>query len=158
MIFLSRQTGDKSDLHQIIPISFNIREVLLESCQNNAKNMFMVQTRSQSKGVKAPMVKAMPNSTSKRVQDIKPIIIDDDQDTPSQTGTNCSTNRDAKLPIKHLTNQIYPQPAIMLPPRSPDPSEPIHKVKARIEPNLDFEENSPQQEGIITEKMYENPR
>ena len=29
--FLSRQMGDKSDPHQIIPISFNIKEVLLKS-------------------------------------------------------------------------------------------------------------------------------
>ena len=42
--FLSRQPGDKSDPHQIIPISFNIMEVLKESCQNNAKATFMVQT------------------------------------------------------------------------------------------------------------------
>ena len=154
--FLSRQMGDKSDLHQIIPISFNIREVLLKDCQNKAKDMFMVQTRSKSKGVKAPMEKTTPNSTSKKVQDIKPILIDDDQDTPYQTGTNGSTNIDVKLPIKHLPSQIYPQPAIRLPPRPPNPSEPNHKVKAGIEPNLDFEENSPHQEGIITE-IYESP-
>ena len=43
-----------------------------------------------------------------------------------------------------------------LPPRPPDPPGPNHKVTAGIEPNLDFEENSPHQEGIITE-MYENP-
>ena len=64
--FLSRQLGDKSDPHQIIPISFNIKEVLLDSCQNNAKAALMVQTRSQSKGVKAPMVKRSPNATNKR--------------------------------------------------------------------------------------------
>ena len=46
------------------------------------------------------MVKKATNSTSKKVQDINPIIIDDDQDTPNQKGTN-STNTDAKLPIKH---------------------------------------------------------
>ena len=34
---LSRQMGDKSDPHQIIPISFNIKEVLLESCQKQCK-------------------------------------------------------------------------------------------------------------------------
>ena len=68
--FLSRQMGDKSNPHQVIPISFNIREVLL-NCQNKAKDTFMVQTRSQSKGVKALVVKTTPNPTSKRVQDIK---------------------------------------------------------------------------------------
>ena len=116
----------------------------------------MVQTRSQSKGVKAPMVKKAPNSTNKRVQDIKPIIIDDDQDTPNPAGTNCSTRTDGKLPTVQPPNQTYPQPIIRLPPRTPDPLEPIHMVKAGIESNLDFEENSPHQEGIITE-MYESP-
>ena len=97
------------------------------------------------------MVKKTPTSTNKKVQEIKPIIIDDEQDTPSTAETNCPTNKDAKLPIKHPPNQTYPQPAIRPPPRPSDPSEPIHKVKAGIEPNLDFEENSPHQEGIITD-------
>ena len=82
--FLSRQMGDKSEPQQIIAISFNIKEVLLESCQNNAKGTFIVQTRSQLKVVKAPMVKKTPNSTNKRVQEIKPIIIDDEQELPIQ--------------------------------------------------------------------------
>ena len=150
--FLSRQMGDKSDPHQIIPISFNIKEVLLESCQNNAKDMFMVQTRSQSKGMEAPVVKKTQASTNKKV----PIIIDHEQYTPNTAKTNCPTNTDAKLPIKHSPNQTYPQPAIRPTPSLPDPSEPIHKVKAGIEPNLDFEENSPHQEGIMTE-TYKSP-
>ena len=56
--FLSRQLGDKSDPHQIIPISFNMKEVLRENCQNDVKSIFMVQTRSQlkTKGVKAPAI------------------------------------------------------------------------------------------------------
>ena len=113
--FLSRQMGDKSDPHQIIPISFNIKEVLLESCQDNAKDAFMVQTRSQSKGVKAPMVNKKPNSTNKRVEEIKPIIIDDEQDTPNTAETNCPTNTDAKLPIKHPPTQTYLQPVLRPP-------------------------------------------
>ena len=39
-------------------------------------------------------------------------------------------------------------------PRPPDPVR--SKVNAEIGPNLDFEENSPHQEGIITE-MFESP-
>ena len=49
----------------------------------------MVQTRSHSKGVKAPMVKKTPTLTNKRVQEMKPIIIDDEQDTPNTAETNC---------------------------------------------------------------------
>ena len=84
--YLSRQMGDKSNLHQIIPLSFNIREVLLKGYQNKAKDMFMVQTRSQAKGVKPPVKRTTTNPTSKKVQDIKPIIIEDeDQNIPNQT-------------------------------------------------------------------------
>ena len=122
----------------------------------------MVLTRSQSKGVKTPMVKASPNATNKRVQEIKPIIIDDEQDTPNTVETpnivktNYQTNTNAKLPTKHPPKQAYPQPVIRPPPRPPDPPGPIQKVCVRIEPNFDFEENSPHQEVIITE-MYESP-
>ena len=41
-------------------------------------------------------------------------------------------------------------------PRPPDPPGSNHKVTAGIEPNLDFEENSPHQGGKITE-TYESP-
>ena len=116
----------------------------------------MVQTRSQSKGVTAPVVKRSPNSTNKGVQAIKPIIIDDEQDTPDTAKSNCPTNTDVKLPNKHPPNQTYPQPVIRPSPRPPDPSEQTQKINAGIEPNLDFEETSPHQEGIITE-MYESP-
>ena len=47
--FLSRQLGDDSDLHQIILISFNIKEILKENYQNMVNNTYMVQTRSQAK-------------------------------------------------------------------------------------------------------------
>ena len=83
--FLSRQLGDKSDPHQIIPISFNIKEVLKRNYQDNAQATFMVQTRSQSKGVKALMAKESPNSTNRKEQEIKPIIIDDIQTVSNPT-------------------------------------------------------------------------
>ena len=40
--YLSRQMGDKSDPHQVIPISFNMREMSLKPCQNKAQDTFMV--------------------------------------------------------------------------------------------------------------------
>ena len=46
---LSRQLGDDSDPHQIIPISFNIKEILKENYQNIIKDTYIVQTRSQTK-------------------------------------------------------------------------------------------------------------
>ena len=47
--FLSRQHGDTGILHEIIPISFNMGKVLQQNYQNYAK-IYLVQTRSQSKG------------------------------------------------------------------------------------------------------------
>ena len=56
--FLSRQQGDDSDLHEIIPISFNMREILKQKYCTYTRDKFMVQTRSQSRarGVKVPAV------------------------------------------------------------------------------------------------------
>ena len=47
--FLSRQIEDDSDPHEIIPISFNIKETFKENYQNMVKDTHMVQTRSQAK-------------------------------------------------------------------------------------------------------------
>ena len=49
--FLSRQHGDSSNLHEIIPISFNMGKVLQQNYQNYSKT-FAVQTRSQKQSKK----------------------------------------------------------------------------------------------------------
>ena len=154
--FLSRQPGDKSDPHQIIPISFNIKDLLKRNYQNNAEATFMVQTRSQSK-VKAPMVKKSSNSSTTEEQEIKPIIIDDIQTAPDSQKIDSQNEANTRIPTKYpQINQNYAQLVMRPPPRPPDPLIPTPKVNAEMEPNLDFEENSPHQEGIITE-MYRSP-
>ena len=50
----------------------------LKSCQSKTHDTFLVQTRLQVKGVKPPMKRKTTDSTSKKVQDIKSIIIEDD--------------------------------------------------------------------------------
>ena len=47
--FLSRQPGVNSDPHQVIPISFNMKEILKQNYQNVVRDQFKVQTRSQTK-------------------------------------------------------------------------------------------------------------
>ena len=47
--FLSRQIEDDSNLHEIIPISFNIREILQENYHNLVLDTYMVQTTVQAK-------------------------------------------------------------------------------------------------------------
>ena len=56
--FLSRQQVDDSDPHEIIPISFNMRETLKQKYYKVEEDKFLVQTRSQTKssGIKLPAV------------------------------------------------------------------------------------------------------
>ena len=60
--FLSRQKVDDSDPHEIIPISFSMRNILLERYYNlhgiKENDRYLVQTRSQTKssGVSLPEV------------------------------------------------------------------------------------------------------
>ena len=52
--FLSRQIEDDTNLHEIIPISFNIWEILQESYHNMATDTYKVQTRAQAKAQLMP--------------------------------------------------------------------------------------------------------
>ena len=57
--FLSRQTHDDSDPHDIIPISFNMHNTLHEKYYNTEmKDRYLVQMHSQTKssGIKLPEV------------------------------------------------------------------------------------------------------
>ena len=56
--FLLRQQVDDSDLHEIVPISFNIKETLKQKYYKVEEDKFLVQTRSQTKssGIKLPAV------------------------------------------------------------------------------------------------------
>ena len=76
--FLSRQHRDDSNPHEIIPVSFNMGQLLKQNYQNYTKDTFLVQTRSQSKGknVKVHDVCSGTGSTGKTRKEIKPIIID----------------------------------------------------------------------------------
>ena len=110
--------------------------------------------------MKSPTKGKSTSSTHKKVQDMKPIIIedDDDQDISNQKKHKVSTRRDVTSHIKppNVPNQIYSQPIVRLPSRPPDPLGSNPKVTAEIETNLYFEESSPHQEGIITE-AYKSP-
>ena len=121
----------------------------------------MIQTRSQAKGVKAPGTRELTNSTWKKAKDIKPIIIegdDDDQVTSSLNKDGVVTNKEVSscITTSKAHNQVYSPPFTRPSSRPPDLSESNPKVTAQIETNLDFEENSPHQEGIMTE-TYECP-
>ena len=78
--FLSRQQGDNSNPHQIIPISVYMKQILRTNYQNIVKDTFMVQTRSQikSKGMRAPAVQHSTKITNETTRnEVKPTVTDD---------------------------------------------------------------------------------
>ena len=84
--FLSRQIEDHSNPHEIIPISFNIKEILRENYQNIVKDTYMVQTRSQVKvqanGPAVQSTKPVTQNTIPKVDKI-PIKTEKERDSLS---------------------------------------------------------------------------
>ena len=76
--FLSRQHGDASNPHEIIPILFIMGKILQQNYQNYTRT-FLVQTRSQSKTKNSRTSDSHSGvkSIGKMRKEIKPIIIDD---------------------------------------------------------------------------------
>ena len=81
--FLSRQKHANSNLHEILPISFNMQYILQSNYYNIGKEnvgKYLVQTRSQAKssGICLPeghgMVKGLDPNILPEKQVIKPII------------------------------------------------------------------------------------
>ena len=68
--FLSRQIEDDSNLHEIIPISLNIWEILQESYLNMVTDTYKVQMRAEAKAqANAPtVVNAQPSGTENYTQ------------------------------------------------------------------------------------------
>ena len=145
-----------------------MKEILKQNYQNIVKHTFRVQTRSQikSKDVKAPAVQGTtkPSDKTKR-KETKPTVIDDtpiiiDLDTKLDIDTQLQdaavTQPQPYDPTRPGVRQTlaYSHPITRPLPRPPDLADRRNsKTHIGTDPNLDFEENSPYQEGIITE-MY----
>ena len=162
--FLSRQQGDNSNLHEVIPISFNMGKILQQNYQSYTKDTFLVQTRSQikSKNTKVPGTHSGLKSLGKSRKEIKPIIIDvgpavidlDTKagiDTQMQDATVTKTSNNSIRPENRCV--LYPDPIARPLPKPPELIDNRVEPKQSIgpTPNIDFEENSPHQEGIISE-------
>ena len=86
---MSRQQGDDSDPHEIIPISFNMKQILKQNYCNYTEDKFMVQTRSQNKasGIKLPTV-----------QGAKKTLVP--HEIPEKQPASSSKSRQGKITIK----------------------------------------------------------
>ena len=155
--FLSNQIEDDSEPHEIIPISFNIREILQESYQNVVKDTYMVQTRSQAKAqANAPSVQSTKPVMQKATPKIAkiPIKIEKEKDSkPPPSGVDQQPSKGLVLPLGALIPPIAMQPNVRPPPKPPNVDNATTGPNLGPEQNVDFEENSPHQKGIITE-MY----
>ena len=122
--FLSRQHGDDSDPHEIIPISFNIKEILKENYQNMVKDMYMVQTRSQAKAqANGPSVQ---NTTGKPVLqnaipkvDKIPIKMEKDSKPPQSTVVSQQLPQGLVIPLGNIV-ALSTHPSVKLSPKPPN--------------------------------------
>ena len=66
--FLSRQNNDYSNLHEIIPISFNMHKILQKNYYNI--DSYLVQTRFQAKtsGIKLPEVHGVKKNSDLNIK------------------------------------------------------------------------------------------
>ena len=98
--FLSRQIEDDSNLHEIIPMSFNIWKILEESYHIVA-DTYKVPTRTQAKAqVNAPAAAntqpVAPTAVPKMVK--LSIKTEKEKDSPTTSKMHCSASRSPNCP------------------------------------------------------------
>ena len=192
--FLSRQEIDKSDLHEIIPISFDMKAILNEKYYKvgeEGKNL--VQTRSQAKerGMKVPEVhgtkkgidpnlrpewlvrksqKPAENSRTKKKEPDPPEQRNQIVDQVNSGQRDEIRKSQMEQSRDNIPEQIYVPQKQIIPTYPNQMPKPIPKLPERVIQNKkkqtdldldlginkDIEENSPYQEGIISE-IYERP-
>ena len=131
--FLSRQIEDDSNLHEIIPTSFNIWEILQDNYHQLTTDTYNVQTRAQAKAqANTPTV---PDTQLKK-QKITPEVTR----LPIQTGEK---EREFKIPPSRITKQtprgiVLPPEFMLLPIVVPPNDRPPPKPPNIDETNTDL--------------------
>ena len=158
--FLLRQIEDDNNPHESIPISFNIKEILKENYQNIVEDAYMVQTRSQAKAqANAPTVQNTNPITQNSIPKVDkiPIKTEKEKDTkPPPNIVDQQLPQGLIIPLGAIKPSIGTHPSVKPPPKPPNVENTTSSPNLGHDPNVDFEENSPHQEGIITE-MYIAP-
>ena len=115
----------------------------------------MVQTRSQAKAkTNAPTIQSTKPVMQKATPKIARIPIKAEKEKNSKTPPSRvgqQPPRGIVIPPGALIPPIVTQTNIRLPPKPPNVDNASTSPNLGPEPNIDFEENSPHQEGIITE-------
>ena len=159
--FLSRQIKDDNNLHEIIPISFNIWEILQENYHHMVTDTYKVQMTAQTKAqANAPtVVNAQPVTQKATPEIVKlPIKTEKKKDVkmlPSRIIWQ-PPPRGIVLPTGSMLPPIIMPPNVRPPPKPPNIDETTTSPNLGPGPNMEIEENLPHQEGIIT-KAYVAP-
>ena len=151
--FLSRQIKDDSNPHEIILISFNMKEIMQENYHNIVSDTYMVQTRSQTRAqANASTIQSTQPVAQKATPKIVKIPIKTEKQKESKTPPSRIVQQSSTgvvIPPEALIPPFVMPPSVRLPPKPPN----IDSTTTNLgpDPNMDIEENSPHQEGIITE-------
>ena len=152
--FLSREIEDDSNLHEIIPVSFNIWDILQENYHNIVSDTYKVQTRAQAKTqANAPTVVNIPPVAWKAAANIVKLPIKTEKEKGTKTPFSGVVHQPPKgivMPPGALLPPIVMQPRVRLPPKPPNVANVTTSPNLVPDPNMDIEENSPHQEGVIT--------
>ena len=197
--FLSRQGIDKTNPHEMLPISFDMKAILnykYYNVEEEEESKYLVQTYSQTKssGIKVPEVHGAkkgvdpnlrPEWLVKRSQkSVEKSRIEQNERNPSiqenqirnQLGsrqrkdtrkpqTEQSANKNIEQSRENVPQHVYNPQEVKIPIYPNQITKPPDKVikddrqidlELDLEINKDFEENSPYQEGIISE-IYQRP-
>ena len=105
--FLSRQKNDNSNPHEIIPISFNMCQILDENYYNEEK--YLIQTRSQAKssGIRLPEVHGMGKNLDHNIKPEKQHAISKQgsMERPCVGEGKAGIRRKRTDPINQMINQ-----------------------------------------------------
>ena len=130
-------------------------KILKENYQNMVKDTYLVQTRSQAKAqaytsaVQSP--KPVTQQAGPKIAGI-PIKTEKEKDSkPLPSGVDQQLPKGLVIPLRTLIPSIGMQPNVRPPPKPPNIDNVTTSPTLGPELNVDFEENSPHQEGIITE-------
>ena len=153
--FFPRQIEDDSNPHEIIPISFNIWEILQENYHNIVSDTYKVQTRAQAKAqTNTPTIVNTRPVAQKATPKIVKLPIKGEKEKDSKmplSGTAQQPPKGIVMSLGALIPPIIMPPNGRLPPKPPNVNTATTSPNLGPDPNMDIEENSPHQEGIITE-------
>ena len=125
------------------------------------KDTYMLQTKSQAKAqANVPTVQSTKPVTQNTIPKVDKIPIKTEKETDSKPPQSVVVSQQLPqgliIPPGTIMPSISTHPSVRPPPKPPNAEDATSSPNLGEDPNVDFEENSPHQEGIITE-MYIAP-